>query len=394
MLLLALTILLTTHPAASGIIPATTVSAATAPATAPAIAPFDLPRYETKAYDVYSDLDAESLIGVFARVDRMTAMYRAETRSFSRDAVSRMPLAIFRTLRDYENAGGPHGSAGFFDGETLLTFAGPGHRADARTWHILQHEGFHQFAHSAISDHLPTWLNEGMAEYFGEAIFTGDGFMVGLNPEWRRLRIRQSIMENKFKSLQQFASLSPDDWNANVSIVNYDQAWSLVQFLLQDNRPAFEHFVKSIVDGTTQEKAWHDAFPHSPDDIEAAWKKWWLNLPANSTDEDYARATVATLTSFLARAAAERVAYRSFDDFATACERHALPSSVGDVLPDDLLDEAINDVRARIADGAKFTLTAPPEAQLKMAIHYFKSGKEAVGSFELKDVAVENVRVR
>ena len=42
---------------------------------------------------------------------------------------------------------------------------------------------------------MPTWLNEGLAEYFGEGIFTGDGFVTGvISPE--RLAIG-SIEEKK-----------------------------------------------------------------------------------------------------------------------------------------------------------------------------------------------------
>ena len=52
-----------------------------------------------------------------------------------------------------------------------MAFAGE--HITAYTWHTVQHEGFHQFAHAVIGGDIPTWLNEGLAEYFGEALFTG-----------------------------------------------------------------------------------------------------------------------------------------------------------------------------------------------------------------------------
>src|SRR5437763_16402672 len=68
---------------------------------------------------------------------------------------------------------------------TLAAFLeGQGHDGLRRT---LQHEAFHQFAFSAISPDLPIWLNEGLAQLFEEALWTGNGFMLGQVPP-RRIR--------------------------------------------------------------------------------------------------------------------------------------------------------------------------------------------------------------
>ena len=64
-------------------------------------------------------------------------------------------------------------------------------KMDARTWHTVQHEGFHQFAHVVIRGDLPIWVNEGLAEYFGEAVFTGDGFVSGVIPPTAMTGIRR-----------------------------------------------------------------------------------------------------------------------------------------------------------------------------------------------------------
>ena len=45
-----------------------------------------------------------------------------------------------------------------------------------------------KFAHATIGHKLPPWLDEGLAEYFGEAIFTGDGYVDGAIPPWRAKR--------------------------------------------------------------------------------------------------------------------------------------------------------------------------------------------------------------
>ena len=87
------------------------------------------------------------------------------------------------------------GSAGVYmrsDGEPRLMGVA-GELENAFTWHLIQHEGFHQFAAAVIGGDRPVWVNEGLAEYFGEAIFTGDGFIAGIIPQWRLKRIRAEL---------------------------------------------------------------------------------------------------------------------------------------------------------------------------------------------------------
>jgi len=72
----------------------------------------------------------------------------------------------------------------------------------------VQHEGFQQFIHAAGGGHIPIWINEGLAEYFGEALFTGDGYVVGLIPPQRLARGKQRIQQGQFKSLRKMMLMS------------------------------------------------------------------------------------------------------------------------------------------------------------------------------------------
>jgi hypothetical protein len=49
-----------------------------------------------------------------------------------------------------------------------------------------------------IGGELPIWVNEGMAEYFGEGIFTGDGFITGVIPPKRLRMIKETSSSKKF----------------------------------------------------------------------------------------------------------------------------------------------------------------------------------------------------
>jgi len=104
----------------------------------------------------------------------------------------------------------------------------------------VQHEGFHQFAHAVIRGELPPWVNEGIAEYFGESIFTGDAFVTGIIPPFRLKRVQSEIQTNRFKSVKSMMLLSHQQWNSEMEIENYDQAWSMVHFLAQGENGRYQ----------------------------------------------------------------------------------------------------------------------------------------------------------
>src|SRR5439155_8711537 len=133
----------------------------------------------------------------------------------------RFPLYLYRSQDDYTAAGGPPGTAGAFvysgtGGARLMVVAGD--TPTLQTWHLVQHEGFHQYARAAIGRKLPIWLDEGLAEYFGEAIFTGDGYVTGIIPSWRLQRLRTELASGAFAPLPQFIKLSDEQWNADPSV--------------------------------------------------------------------------------------------------------------------------------------------------------------------------------
>ena len=63
------------------------------------------------------------------------------------------------------------------------------------------------------------------------------------------------------------------------------------------------------------DRAWRKHFGPGTDDFEAAWKRYWLGLEDDPTADLYAKATVATLTSFLARANSQDQQIASAEEF-------------------------------------------------------------------------------
>ncbi|CAN5619098.1 hypothetical protein BH09PLA1_BH09PLA1_09040 [soil metagenome] len=367
------------------------LAASLAGAAAPQI---NLPKYETKYYIIQTDLDVIDAHEAAIRVTKMAEVYAERTRGFSGVIRTKFPFILFRSVDDYHEAGGPEGSAGVFNGSTLMAVAGE--KLTSNTWHVVQHEGFHQFAHAVIGGDIPVWVNEGLAEYFGEGLFTGDGMVTGIIPEWRRLRIVKTIEAKRFKPLEQIMQLTLDQWNAELDPVNYDQAWSMVQFLAHGDggkyQQAFIKFMNAIGKNKGSREAWRLAFGDSHG-FEDRWKQYWLSLPENPTDDLYRRATLETLTSFLARATAQKQDFESLPDFTRAASDDTLKCSRDEILPRSILASAMRDVGKRLKSGEQFTLGREGRAKLPVIVIETPDGKRAIGRFTLNNGRVAKVSV-
>jgi hypothetical protein len=257
---------------------------ATGTARAQSVEGVDLPTYDTKYYAIHTDLTGDALREAKLRMTKMAEEYRARTRGFFGAADQKLPFYLFRHAKDYYATGVPEESAGVFTGTVLLALAGE--KTDLQTWHTIQHEGFHQYVYSVIGSNLPIWLNEGLAEYFGEGLFTGDAFVTGLIPPWRLARVQKTLKAGDFVPLRSMMNLPTDEWNAKLSVNNYDQAWSMVQFLAHadDGRyqRAFGAFIADVGRGKQWQIAWRDHLGDI-DAFEARWKAYLSNLPEDPT---------------------------------------------------------------------------------------------------------------
>src|SRR3954468_12999444 len=164
------------------------VSASAAHAADPP--PPDLRVYESPHYLIHTDLPPAEAREAQVRTTRMAEEYVRRTAGFAGQIKGRLPFYLYKDLPDYTRAGGVEGSAGAFDGDKLMavTLRRDDGVISLATWHVVQHEGFHQFAHAVIGGKVPMWADEGLAEYFGEGLFTGDGFVAGLIPQARLMR--------------------------------------------------------------------------------------------------------------------------------------------------------------------------------------------------------------
>ena len=351
-----------------------------------------LRRFDTPYYVVHTDLPQEGAAEAVVRMTRLGDELRQRTRElgFNGRIEQRLPFFLYARHADFLAATGePQTSAGVFLGDRLVAAA-----TDARgsaAWHVVQHESFHQFAAATTGTELPAWLNEGLGEYFGEALFTGDGYTTGVVPAWRLKRVRRSIEGDRFAPLAGFAHASQDEWNRDMTLDHYDQAWSLVQFLLHGD--AGKHhglvvrYVRLLGAGKAARVAWNEAFGGLPN-LEKDWKRYWQSLPDEGTPDVYSEAAVATITSFYARAWATGQSFESFKAFTRAARAGTLRAGrPQDWLPPSLLLHALDSLPKE----ARCTIQG--EGEMSAIVAQFPGGRLWVGAFSLRDGRVAGVNV-
>lgn len=303
----------------------------------------ELKTYQTKYYVLHTDLDEHGVREVTQRITLMAEEYHQRTKGLGRTVAERLPFFMFREAADYYAAGGMPGSAGVYMGVGLMAIADP--RLEDIVWHIVQHEGFHQFVDASIGRGIPIWANEGMAEYFGEGIWTGDGFVVGLIPRERLKRVQASIVDGWFQTLRAMMLTSHQLWNTELSGANYDQAWSMVHFLAHaDNgkyEQAFMGFLRDVSQGVEWERAWRRHLGDDVDAFQRRWEQWWRGLPENPTADLQAQAVAEALASFYARALSQRQKFETVEEFFGAAEAGELKCDAQDWLPPKLLEWAL-----------------------------------------------------
>lgn len=344
-----------------------------------------LTQYQTQYYTIHTDLPEEKVREARVRMTRMAGEYIERTRGFSGVINGRMPFYLYGSEEAYRAGGGAPGSAGFYNQRELVALAqdmGP------RMWHTVQHEGFHQFAHQVIRGRLPMWLDEGLADYFGEAVFTGDGFVSGVVPQWRLKRIRETFAANRFRKLSEMMEITRDDWNSELAIVNYDQAWSMVHFLAHGEEGKYQRalggFIGQLGDNRPWEQAWRSSFGEIHG-FEQRWKEYWITLPDNPTLDLYVRANVATLNGFLARAFSQGQRFTDFAAFEQAAAEQTLKAHPQDWLPPALLKQAIDQSKVLARQGFTYSLTSRRGQPFPQLLCTTPDGKTITGQFTLRN---------
>jgi hypothetical protein len=223
------------------------------PSARAAAAPPGVRELKSRHYRIFTDLDPNLSQDLARRLDAMYETYADRLKGFNNGAteVPRFQVYLFRRQRDYlkltgermKNTGGI-----FMSGRNLLAsfLEGQGRDALRRT---LQHEAFHQFAHSLISPELPVWLNEGLAQVFEEAVWNGSEFSLEQVPPRRIRQLDDDIDNRRLVKFETLMALTPEQWakrledSHDAGATQYNQSWAMTYFLINargdDDKPRY-----------------------------------------------------------------------------------------------------------------------------------------------------------
>jgi hypothetical protein len=244
-----------------------------------------------------------------------------------------------------------------------------------------------------IKARLPVWLNEGLAEFFGEAVWTGDNFVSGIIPPHRLKMIKKSIEAKKWK-FPEMMSMSNEEWNAKLNYENYTQSWAMTHFLAKGDddkyQKAFSQYINLMNRGTSPKDAWVNVFGQDIKGFQEKCEKWWLGLPDDPTADLQDKAVVLSLTSVLARAELMGEKHESFEAFLEKARPTDMKLSRDQWLPPEFVENAMK----RAPKVGTWTLEpAKAKGQMPKLVCVAKDGTTYTGTFVLQGKRVGQVGV-
>jgi hypothetical protein len=168
----------------------------------------------------------------------------------------------------------------------------------------IQHEAFHQFAFTAIGPEVPTWLNEGMAQYFEEGIWTGTNFTFGQIPPRRLRQLQHDISRKQIIPFTTMLTTTHEQWEKTLTgdvdrgATQYNQAWAMTHFLIHGSngdvkyRPRLINMLKLIHAGKEPQAAFTEAFSPNIDGFQARFEEFANQLSASPEATMIERQTV------------------------------------------------------------------------------------------------------
>lgn len=265
----------------------------TACATVRAAKPFQEPgglrSVDARHYAIHTDIpDAPLVAELGRRMDLMYDQYCQVLRTFKPPAnAPSLPVYLFQTKAKYAMFTGSAGSGGMFmhagPKQLLTSYLDENGRDELRR--TLQHEAFHQFAFFAVSENLPTWLNEGMAQLFEEGLWTGRDFLLGQIPARRLRQLQQDAKTQTLVTFDTFLKVNREEWNRTLetdhdrATTYYNEAWAIAYFLVHGPDRGYH---KRLVDFLTKihadpkadaDRVFADCFPDVPG-FQRAFERW------------------------------------------------------------------------------------------------------------------------
>jgi hypothetical protein len=157
---------------------------------------------------------------------------------------------------------------------------------DVNLWRVLAHEGFHQFIGYELGQQIPTWLNEGMAQYFETSFSTGSRFNVGQVSQNKLLCAQALIINKKAPPVAQLIQWDRATFYANANVA-YPMSWALVYYLMNSNNDRFEQsefrrYLQDLKFGRAEITSFQRRFGSDANRMQAGFEDYILHLKAQT----------------------------------------------------------------------------------------------------------------
>lgn len=259
-----------------------------------------LATFTSKHYTIHTNLSRQEAEAFGRHMDLIFVEYSRRFGSFRKRSRQPMPLYLLRTRQQYIRLLDGFGFNASASGGMFFVSKGVSGLATwiegpprSLTFETLQHEGFHQFAYAYIGRGLPVWVNEGLAEYFGDGLVVRTQMKVGLAAERRVRAVQQAIRQNTVIEFDSLLAMTGQQWHQNMlggsssGRLQYDQSWSVVYFLIHGGggkyRRAFERYLTLVNTGRLSDTAFKQAF--GTEDTRAFGRQWQRYMLALEPDE-------------------------------------------------------------------------------------------------------------
>lgn len=170
-------------------------------------------------------------------------------------------------------------------------------RRNPDTFALEYHEYIHSLLHANFR-WLPTWLDEGLAEFYAYTRFEGDRMYIGAPPKSGRLSVLDYRSPTPLRVfITTRSSITKEESDTHLF---YAQAWALVHFLTfgpgMNGGEKLKGFFNSLMHGADQLKAFEQAFGNA-DEVDKAYRKYINQIafstgvmpaPAGGDEKDYA----------------------------------------------------------------------------------------------------------
>ncbi len=231
----------------------------------------------SRHYRVYHNLTSAEASGYKGHMDAVFEEYRRRFSHLKPTTDGEMSLYLFRTQQQFVDYLASHGiraqntSGMFFVQPNLKGLATwTQDKSVSATVSVLQHEGFHQFAHRHYRTQLPVWINEGLAQYFEDGVFVNGHMKLGIAHGRRIETVRQALSHGRAIGFDELLNMTNDEWKRRViggdesASLLYAQSWSMVFFIVHGDkgryRQAFDTYLNEVASGMPSERAFLNAF--------------------------------------------------------------------------------------------------------------------------------------